>query len=220
MLKRQIGYLIVVSFAALLVILLMLDDPTGRHADIEAHQATRAANRPVVLFPNIPAPAAVTGLEVLDVTQGHDILLVRNDTGLWYAPEVPDLNQAEVPAAEINQAVAENAAAAVLLLATQQWFEATPDRLTQFGLAPEPRYRFRFGATNSDGQLIEGRINIGHMNPDNVAYYMYIDSAESSRIFLIDSQIVDLILNMLTGLFQPETTLNPTPLRTPPTPMS
>jgi hypothetical protein len=72
--------------------------------------------------------------------------------------------------------------------------------MTLFGLRPQPAYRFRFQGHDAANRTYEAIVDIGDANPDNVAYYVYVNgsSEQNQRIYLINKQIVDLVLNMLT----------------------
>lgn len=205
MLKRQMSYVVLVCFVAVMVGLLMLDDPATKQADMLAFRATLQAERPFVLFPEVTDPAAIDGIEVLDVTTGRGILVMRDTAGVWYAPDIPGVQQG-IAAQDINQPVVEDAALAIRLLATPDWYDATTDNLTLFGLKPQPAYRFRFQGHDTAGRTYEAIVDIGDANPDHVAYYVYVNvaSEQNQRIYLINKQIVDLVLNMLT-----ETRLTP-----------
>jgi hypothetical protein len=76
-----------------------------------------------------------------------------------------------------------------------------------YGLQPAPAFRFRFRGHDAAQRTYEAVVDIGDANPDNVAYYVYVNvtSGQNQRIYLINKQIVDSVLNMLT-----ETRLEPT----------
>ena len=206
MLKRQMSYMVLICFAAVMVGLLMLDDPATKQAEMLAFGATLQAERPLVLFPEVADPAEIDGIEVLDITTGKGILVVRDTAGVWYAPDILDVQQG-IAAQEVNQQVVANAAAAIGMLATPDWYDATTDNMTLFGLKPQPAYRFRFQGHDASHRTYEAIVDIGDANPDHVAYYVYVNvsSGQNQRIYLINKQIVDLVLNMLT-----ETRLTPT----------
>jgi hypothetical protein len=206
MLKRQIGYVMLACFVAVMVGVLMLDDPATRQAEMLAFGATLQAERPLVLFPEVTDPAEIDGIEVLDVTTGKGILVMRDMAGAWYAPDIPDVQQG-IAAQDVNQQVIESAAAAIKVLATPDWYDATTGNLALFGLQPEPAYRFRFRGHDAADRTYEAIVDIGAANPDNMAYYVYVNvtSGQNQRIYLINKQIVDIVLNMLT-----ETRLTPT----------
>lgn len=212
MFKRQAGYIVLAGFAAVLVVGLMLDDPAAQQARLLNFRATQQAQRELILYPELTNPAQVTGIEVLDVITGTGRLVVRDERGLWYAPGISGA-QDNIAADHIDQALINNAAASLVLMTAEQWFEATPDNLELFGLRPEPSFRCRFRAIDQAGSLFESLIEVGDANPDNVAYYIYVDSTESQRVYLIRKSIVDLLLNMLSASLQ----ITPTPDVTPDT---
>ncbi len=213
MLKRQVSYGLLVGFAAVMVVRLMADDPVTRLAHMQDFSATQQALRSLVLFPELTDPAQVDGMEVLDVTTGKGILVVRDDSGLWYAPTIADI-QPSIAAEEIDQTLVENAAAAIMLLAAQQTYDATPDTLERFGLQPEPVYKFRFRMRDATGQVAETTIDIGDTNPENVAYYVYVNmtSDENQRVYLVQKQAVDYLLTMLTESLRVEPALDGSPM--------
>jgi hypothetical protein len=186
--------------------ILMLDDPATRQAEMRAFEATLQALRELVLFPEVTDPSQIVGIEVLDVATGKGILVMRDTAGLWYAPDIADVQQG-IAAQEVNQEIVENAAAAIRVLYASEWYDATAENMTRFGLQPAPAYRFRFRGHDAAQQTYEAVVDIGDANPDNVAYYVYVNvtSEQNQRIYLINKQIVDSVLNMLT-----ETRLEPT----------
>ncbi|MBN2306032.1 MAG: DUF4340 domain-containing protein [Anaerolineae bacterium] len=206
--KRQLSYWLLAGFAAVMVIWLMLDDPETRQTQLLNLGATQQARRPVQLFPEVADPAHITGMEVLDVTGSTGILVMRDEQGMWYAPDIPG-TQTRIEPDAINQSLVEDAATAITLLAAEQTYEATPENLQVFGLEPEPKYRFRFRMLDSDERVYEAALAIGDANPDNVAYYVYVPAAPEAdqRVYLIPKQLVDFILNMLTDPIQ----IAPTP---------
>lgn len=212
MVKRQAGYIVLAGFAAVLVAGLMLDDPAAQQAQLLNYEATRQAELESVLYPELSRPAQIIGIDVLDVTTGTGRLVMRDESGLWYAPNISGI-QDEIAATGINQPLVNEAAASLVLMAAEQWFDATPANLELFGFRPEPAYRCRFRATDSTGRPFESLIEVGDANPDHVAYYVYVDSPERQRIYLIRKSIVDLLLNMLSASLQ----ITPTPDVTPDT---
>jgi hypothetical protein len=206
MLKRQISYMVLACFAAVMVGILMLDDPATRQAEMHAFEATLQALRELVLFPEVTDASQIVGIEVQDVTTGKDILVMRDTAGLWYAPDIPDI-QRETAAQEVDQQVVENAAAAIRVLYASEWYDATAENMALYGLQPAPAFRFRFRGHDAAQRTYEAVVDIGDANPDNVAYYVYVNvtSGQNQRIYLINKQIVDSVLNMLT-----ETRLEPT----------
>ncbi len=213
MLKRQVGYALLAGFAAVMVVMLMLDDPATRQAQMQTFGATQQALRALVLFPELTDPAQVDGLEVLDVTTGKGILVVRDESSLWYAPTIAGI-QTPIAAEDIDQLLVENAATAIMLLAAQQTYDATPENLARFGLEPEPAYRFRFRMHDADGQTYETTIDIGDTNPENVAYYVYVDAASDNnrRVYLIRKQAVNYFLNMLNESLRVKPALDGSPM--------
>jgi hypothetical protein len=217
MVKRQWTYFMLAIFAGVMLIVLMLDDPADRQARFQSVNATLQVERGTVLFPDLTTATQVNGIEVLDVTTGTGILLMRDDSGLWYAPAIPD-NQVEVPAANINQSLANDAAAALVGMTAPQWYDATSQNLEIFGFQPDPAVRVRFQAVDGSGRLYEPVVlEIGDANPDRVAYYVWLQDTE--RIYLVHANVVNLLLNMLTESLQiaPETGEAPMeqPVKTP-----
>jgi hypothetical protein len=198
MLKRRMSFSMLVGFAVIMVAALMLEDPTGKQNEMLAFRATREAQRPLQLFPDIQ-PEHIIGLEVLDVTASRGILVMRDERGLWYAPSIPGIQNA-VAANLISQDLVEQAATAITYWGSEQWYEATALNLDSFGLSPAPRHRIRFRVRDASGRNYEATAEIGNANLDNVAYYVYIPatSDENQRIFLIPKQLVDFVLNMLS----------------------
>ncbi len=199
MVKRGTGYLLLAALAAVMLARLMLDDPAERLEQMRVYEATQQASQPTRLFSTLRDPAQVTGLEVLDVSAGRGILLVRDADGLWYAPEIAAIQQ-PIAAESINQVTAENAAAAIVLLAATQQYPASADNLALYGLAPAPAYRVRFQAQDSAGGVYEGLLEIGDANPDHMAYYVYVQAQREAdrHIFLIPRQTVDYLMAALT----------------------
>lgn len=199
MVKRRTGYLLLATLAAVMLARLMLDDPAQRLEQMRAYEATQQASRPTRLFPTLRDPAQITGLEVLDVSAGWGILLVRDAGGLWYAPELAAI-QRPIAAESVNQVAAENAAAAIVLLAATQQYPASADSLALYGLAPAPAYRVRFQAQGGAGGVYEGLFEIGDANPDHMAYYVYVHAQREAdrHIFLIPRQTVDYLMAALT----------------------
>lgn len=197
MLKRQLSYVLLAGFAVVMVVMLMLDDPQTRQNQMLDYNATQQALRPVQLFPEATDPAQIMGIDVLDVTTGKGILVIRNTEGLWYAPVISG-TQARLDPTEINQAIVEDAAAAITLLGAEQTYDATPENFRIFGLEPEPSYRFRYRMLDAAGLAYEATVNVGDANPDNVAYYVYVEvaSVADQRIYLIPKQLVDFILDI------------------------
>jgi hypothetical protein len=230
MIKRPVAYVMLVGFAAVMVFLLMFDDPAAKQAELVAANATQQAQRPAQLFPNVSAAAQVYGIEVLDVTTGTGVLLVRNEQGLWYAPEILDRNtgapiQEYVAADAVNQSVAESAALSLAFMATKQWYQASPRNLRVFGLAvdtgwvatmrefvtdklalfelsSDPQYVFQFTTdpTGSQGHVAQ----VGNANLDDMAYYVWPEGDQ--RIYLVSNTLMDPLLSMLTETFQSTTT--------------
>jgi hypothetical protein len=188
-------YLVLIGFAVGAVILLMLDDPATHQARLRDFSATLEAQQQNILFPQLDDLLQITGIDVLDVTTGTGILMMRDDQNLWYAPEIPDI-QPGIPVEHVNQYLVEGAAASFLRMTAEGTFEATPDNLARFGLQPQPQYRVRVRVRTTPDQTYEAALDIGNANPDNMAYYVY--AKDDQRIFLISAQTVDLLLNMLT----------------------
>jgi hypothetical protein len=199
MFKRQISMMVLAGFATVMVVILMLDDPASKQAEMLAFSATQQTLRENVLFSGVQQ---ITGIEVLNGTTGKGILVMRDASGVWYAPAISG-TQTEIPADQIDQTVAEQAAAKILLFNAEQRYDATSDNLTTFGLQPDPDYRIRFRGRDSAGQGVESVLDIGDTNPDRVAYYVYVnvESGQKQYIYLIDKQTVDIVLTMLTDSF-------------------
>lgn len=198
MLQRRIGYSLMVAFAIMLLARLMLDDPEAQRNRAVSAGATQQAVRPREMFPEVQDPAQVYRIEVLDVTKDTLILLLRDEAGLWYAPEIPG-SQVEIGPQQFDQQAAENAALAISLMGAQQWFDATPERMALFGLSPV-QFLFDFRAyanqTPSGGIYTAGRIVIGDTNPDHMAYYVWPEGDQ--QIYLVPSLLVDPLLTMFT----------------------
>jgi hypothetical protein len=196
--RRQTGYLLLAALAVVMVARLMLDDPAARLEQMRAFSATQQASQPLRLFPSLVDPAQVSGLEVLDVSAGRGILLVRDAAGLWYAPEIAGV-QEFVAAEMVSQVAAENAAATIVLLAATQQYPATDANRALYGLAPAPSYLVRFQAREGASHTYEGLLEIGDANPDHMAYYVYVHAQlEADRhVFLIPRQGVDYLLAVL-----------------------
>ncbi len=203
MFKRQISMMVLVGFASVMVVILMLDDPASKQAEMLAANATQQAQRANVLFSGLQVSSQISGLEVLDVTTGKGILVLRDASQVWYAPAIPN-TQAEIPAVQLDQEAVERAAAALLIFDAEQRYVATPENRVLYGLQPEPKYRIRFRAQDSSGQWAESVLDIGDTNPDSVAYYVYVnvESEQDQYIYLINKQTVDIVLTMLTDSFQ------------------
>lgn len=209
MFKRQISMMVLAGFAVVMVVILMLNDPASKQAEMSAFSATQQTLRENVLFSEVQQ---ISGIEVLNGTTGKGILVMRDATGLWYAPAITD-TQTAVPADQLDQTVAEQAAAAILLFTAEQRYDATSENLTTFGLQPEPDYRIRFRGRDSADQWVESVLDIGDTNPDRVAYYVYVnvESDQKRYIYLINKQTVDIVLTMLTDSFQVSPALDALP---------
>jgi len=193
--SRRTGYLLLTALAVVMLARLMLDEPATLQ-DLKAAGHAQQAGQPFRLFPTLRDPAQIEGLEVLNVSARRGILLMRQEDGRWYAPEIAGI-QAAVTADAINQVFAENAATAAMVLAAISQYPATEDDLARYGLAPTPAYRIRFRARDSAGHAYEALIDIGNTNPDNVAYYGYAHTEADQHIYLIRKQTVDMILAVL-----------------------
>ena len=194
MLKRPVALSVLISLAAVMVVVLMLDDPAAKQQEMLDFRDAMAASKPVQLYPGVQSEE-ITGLEVQDVTNLTGLLVMRNDSGLWYAPSIQDIQPA-TDAEELNQTVAEEAAIAITLLGAEQWYEATQHNLEVFGLSPAPSYRVRFRGQDAEGKIYESLLHIGDANPDNVAYYVYVPETSDQRIFLVPRQLVDYLVAM------------------------
>ena len=194
--SEKARYGLLVGFIAIMVVALMLDKPNA------------PATISVPLFPNIDSPVQIFQMEVLDVTTGRGILLVRDADGLWYAPTVPEI-QVEILTSNLDQISVEDAATAIWLMDGSQWYEFNETRRVGFGLTT-PSYLFQFRARETDGRITESVIfEIGDVNPDNVAYYVWPQT--DKRIYLIRKPIVDMLLNLLNS----PTSIAPAPELTP-----
>jgi hypothetical protein len=189
--RHPVGYLVLVGFAAVMIVRLMANDPATHQALVEQVYATQQSQLPIALFPElIDHPEQIDRLEVLDVTTGTVILLMRNEQALWYVPQ-------GLVAEEINQELVEYAAAFITLMGAQQWYDATSDNFVLFGLQPQPAYLVRFMAHDAAGKSYQPVIlEIGDLNPDHVAYYVWPEG--DSRIYLIPNTIVDAVLSLVT----------------------
>ncbi len=191
------------AVVAFMVLLLMLDDPQARQRALRNFQATQQAALARLLFPEVRRSAQVVGMEAVDVAAELGLLVMRNAEGLWYAPPIAEV-QTEQPPEALDQGALESAAFALTTLWAERWFTAEPDALAQYGLQP-PRYRFRFRAQLADdpNRFLEATLEIGNLNPENVAYYMYISTAasENLHVYLIRRQTVDMLLSMLTASY-------------------
>jgi hypothetical protein len=204
MLKHRTGYLMLVGFAAVMVVLLALDDPTARPAT-----SAESTQPVVVLFSELSSSAQIYAIEVQDVATGKDVLLMRDDQGWWYAPAL-NTNSSDIPAESINQTLIETAAEAIRLMATDQWYENTTENAAAFGLEPQPAYRIRFGARDTAGvSFAPVVLMVGDVNPDNVAYYVWPDTDQ--RIYLISSYLMNPVLQLVTESIQ----VTPTPVESP-----
>ncbi len=203
MLKRSHGYALLMAVVAVMLLLLMLDDPEAHQRQLRDFQSTQQAVMARLLFPEVRRSAQVVGMDAVDVAAERGLLVMRSETGLWFAPEIADLQQARAPET-LDQGALESAAAALSMLYADRELEAAPEELAQYGLQP-PRYRFRFRAqlASDPKQLLEATLEIGNLNPENVAYYMYISTAadENPHIYLIRRQTVDMLLSMLTASY-------------------
>ncbi len=203
MLKRWQGYALLVGIGAAMLLVLMLDDPEARQRELRNFQATQQAELARVLFLPLRKSAQVVGMEAVDVAAERGLLVMRNEAGLWQAPEIAGV-QAQQPPQSLDQGALESAAAALTMLYAERELEIAPDELALYGLQP-PRYRFRFRARLADdpNQLLEATLEIGNLNPENVAYYMYISTAadENPHVYLIRRQTVDMLLSMLTASY-------------------
>ncbi|MBI5957511.1 MAG: DUF4340 domain-containing protein [Chloroflexi bacterium] len=213
MAKHPISYFILIGFGIVLMIMLLLDNPADKQADMVIFGATQQALAERLIFPAIDQTSQVSGIEVLDVTTGKGILVMRNAAGSWYAPEISGI-QVGISAESLNQMTVEQAAAAFRGFLAEQWYEATPENYQVFGLEPEPRYRIRFQMQMATSEAYEARLDVGDTNPNDMAYYVYIDavSEEDRRIYLIDKQTVDIVLTMLSEsiLAEPAVEKSPT----------
>ncbi|NDJ78056.1 MAG: DUF4340 domain-containing protein [Chloroflexi bacterium] len=229
MLKHQAVYLLLIGFAAIMIVLLMLDDPAAKREELLTISATQQNQQTVYFFPEISSSTQVDGIEVLDNSTGESILLVKQ-AGLWYAPELPvtqtgevseaklasptidvklfsftlppliRVTQAEVPPSGIDQDQVNIAASAFRRMGSSQQFDASLENLQQYGLNPAA-YRVRFSIRDVDGnQYGSPIITIGDKNPENTAYYVWLEGDQV--VYLIDSRIVEPILSMLAEPFQ------------------
>lgn len=199
MLKRQISYLMLVGFAAVMVVLLMLDDPTTRQAMFAQVQAAQQSQRVVGLFPELESLDQIYAIQVLDIASGKDVLLMRNEDGAWYAPGLA--------VEDTDQVLAETAAYSIALMAAQQRYDATPENLEIFGFEPQPSYQIQFAARDTAGvSYAPVTLEVGDVNPDNVSYYVW--PVDDSRIYLIPKLIMDPLLSVVTESIQ----ITPTPV--------
>lgn len=192
MLRRPLMYALIALFAGAMVLLLMLDDPSA----IDSIDTTARA-----LFPQFNRAEHIDRIEVRNVTEGTGVLLVRNSEGLWYAPQVPQTADG-LPAESIDQGVVEALALGITRLTAQQRFEATPERLAQFGVRPAPEYTLQFAGHDISGRAFESVVfEIGDLNPDEVARYVWPRDGE--QVFLV---AIDFLLGSMPVAAQPAAT--------------
>lgn len=176
MLRRFVVLALLAVFAGVMVLLLMLNDPTA----VEHHQT------PQRLFPQISRAEHIDRIEVQNVTEGTGVLLVRDEAGVWYAARTPYAGPS-LSIGTIDQAAVGALALSITRLAAEQWFEATPDNLVRFGLRPEPAYSLQFAGRDTAGRAFESVVfEVGDMNPDQVARYVWPRGGQQVYLLTID----------------------------------
>lgn len=181
-------------FAATMLVLLMLDDPTARLAlFLEAH-ASELEQRPVVLFDALESPAQIYGLEVQATAASDRTFLLRDQSGQWTIPAVE--GRAPLRAGDIDQARVDEAAFALAMMGSVEWYAASPEALERYGVRPTPAYRIRFLARDTAGvAFLPVMLEVGSTNPDDTAYYVWPDG--DNRIYLVAQQFVAPALSLL-----------------------
>ncbi|WP_162910006.1 hypothetical protein [Aggregatilinea lenta] len=183
-----------------MVLLLMLDDPTTKLALFLQANETGLDQAPVVLFQEIKNPAQIYGLDVQDVTQSRRLFLLRDDTTEWTVSQAAGLDGLAAESA-ISQQPVELAAYAVGLMTATEWYDATPDALTIYGLAPQPSYRIGLAARDTAGvTFLPVILEVGDSNPDLTAHYIWPQG--DSRIYLIPDEILEPVLSLVTNAEQ------------------
>lgn len=183
MLRRPVMYALLAVFAGAMVLLLMLDDPSA----IGSTDTSASA-----MFPQLSRAEHIDRIEVRNVTEGTGVLLVRSDEGLWYAPQVPQTTSG-LPVESIDQAAVEALALGITRLAAEHRFEATPENLVAFGVRPAPEYTLQFAGHDLTGRAFESVLfEIGDLNPDKVARYVWPRDGE--QVFLV---VVDFLLESM-----------------------
>lgn len=176
MLRRSVVLALLVVFAGVMVLLLMLNDPTAG----ERHPTSQR------LFPQLSRAEHIDRIEVQNVTEGTGVLLVRDGAGVWYAAQTP-YGGPDLSAGTIDQAAADALALSITRLAAEQSFEATPDNLVRFGLRPEPVYSLQFAGHDTAGRAFESVVfEVGDMNPDQVARYVWPRNGQQVYLLTIE----------------------------------
>lgn len=176
MLRRTMMLFLLALFGGVMVLLLMLDDPSV----VDRRQA------PLRLFPQLNRAEHVNRIEVQNVTEGTGVLLVRDEAGVWYAAQTPQTGPS-LSAGTIDQAAVDALALSITRLAAAQWFEATPDNLVRFGLRPEPAYSLQFAGRDTAGRAFESVVfEVGDRNPDQVARYVWPRDGQQVYLLTID----------------------------------
>ena len=182
--------------AAVMVFLLMLDDPTTKLALFLQANETGLDQVPVVLFQEIESPAQIYGLDIQDVRQSRRIFVLRDDTGQWRVSQAGGIPDVE-PGSALNQQPVELAAYAAGLMTATEWYDATPDALALYGLEPQPGYRIGLAARDTDGvTFLPVILEVGDSNPDLTAHYIWPQG--DRRIYLIPDEILEPVLSLVT----------------------
>ena len=185
--RRSAVYVLLAVFAGAMVLLLMLDDPTAAHSDQPGV---------VALFPQLSRAEHIERIEVQDVTAGTGLLLVRDAAGVWYAARMAGSDPV-VPVLA-DQVAADAAAFRLARLTARQGFEATPENLVRYGIRPAPAYTLQFAGHDPTGRAFESVVfEVGHANPDQVAYYVWPRDAD--QVYLLT---IDFLLGLLPGFDQ------------------
>ncbi len=185
--RRSAVYVLLAVFAGAMVLLLMLDDPTAVHSNQTGG---------VALFPQLSRPEHIERIEVQDVTAGTGFLLVRDTAGVWYAARMAGSDQGAPVLA--NQTATDEVAFRLVRLTARQGFEATPENLVRYGIRPTPAYTLQFTGRDPAGRAFESVVfEVGHANPDQVAYYVWPRDAD--QVYLLT---LDFLLGLLPGFDQ------------------
>lgn len=176
MLRRSITLSLLAVFAGVMILLLMINDPTA----VERRQTSQR------LFPQLSRAEHIDRIEVQNVIEGIGVLLVRDEAGVWYAAQTPYAGPS-LSAGTIDQAAIDALALSITRLAAGQWFEATPDNLVRFGLRPEPAYSLQFAGRDAAGRAFESVVfEVGDINPNRVAHYVWPRDGQQVYLLAID----------------------------------
>ncbi len=183
-----------------MVLLLMLDDPTTKLALFLQANETGLDQAPVVLFQEIQSPAQIYMLDVRDIGQSARLLVARDEAAQWQVSQSAGLPGLET-GSMINQQPVELAAYAVGLMTATQWYDATSDALTRYGLNPEPSFLIGLAAQDTTGvTFLPVILEVGDSNPDLTAHYVWPQG--DNRIYLIPDEILEPVLSLVTNAEQ------------------